>query len=232
MEAAFNEVSARALVTRVVQAHEHLFRAFADLQRDDLVSFGVDVLRAAYPTYDQRRGSFSNWVHQIVPRRLKSLLRDRGRAAAREARYAAARPEFVPPAAIHFAEWDHDKPIAEWLRDVYDAAKRVYRPQDYRRRTGCPRTYSVAQMVAVATLAYRLKLTCRGVALELADRPDLREACRLPRAPSYRHIYRAMVTFRSFRRDVIDPVMGVPDPSIDRAAVAARIARELSSGGE
>jgi hypothetical protein len=69
-----------------------------------------------------------------------------------------------------------------WLGAVYGAARKKYGPK-FRRRGR--RFYNVAQLVAIAALRMRLKLSYRGTVEYLRARPDVCRALHLRKVPSF-----------------------------------------------
>ncbi len=228
----WDEVSARRLVTSVATVDIRLFAGFADVDRDDLVQIGLTAAQSAIlRTWNPAAGSsWANFVAGVAHRRNLDELKRCVRRRAREHRFAQMRPEAVGPPELHFAEWDKDVPLHEWLQGVYTAAKRVYTSARWRRGR---RYYNVAQLIAIATLKYRLGPTVsfRSLHQMLVDDKRLRVACHLRTTPSYNSIHRAMAHLAEFRRATIDPVMGVPDPRLQGLAeVATKNAAECVGG--
>jgi DNA-directed RNA polymerase specialized sigma24 family protein len=72
------------LVHGVVRRMKHMFAAFPDLSREDLIHEGLVAALHALPRFDATRSAISTFVSMVARRQLLDLLRQRRRRRARE----------------------------------------------------------------------------------------------------------------------------------------------------
>lgn len=189
-----------ALARAQAQRMRGYFGHFHDIGEDDQVQVGVVGVLAALGGYDRRRGPiagagpdrlskpFSTFATTVVKRRLIDLHRGRSRRAAQDVAIAVcadavARGEAGEPAELAEEE------LAVWVRTIRVTAQR--RAGDDPGRRAGRRRWTAAQEVACAALMWRRGLSCRGAALELADRAELRAALAMDGVPHFTWLARA-----------------------------------------
>jgi RNA polymerase sigma factor (sigma-70 family) len=141
--AAWDEQAATAMVRAAVKRKRGMFSHYADLSDEDLVQSVLIEVRKAFPTFNPDKATFSTWVGMVAGRRLIDAWRHRDRQANRDA-IGAVREKTVGPPEIDDGP-DPEPQLHEWLREVYQAARRTF--TEKRLRQG-RRFHNVAQEVA------------------------------------------------------------------------------------
>lgn len=186
----WDEVGALMVVDRMVARKLPMFAAWPEFARDDLVSEGLMAARAGWPAYDPAKGSAATFVYMVSWRAVSDLWRTRSRRDAREKLVAVADwIEAGDAAGLPGDEGDRaGQTLAEWLAEIYRAAKRLGAPARARRGRWL---WHWAQVVATYFLMRKLSLSSRGCAALLAGDADLRAAMRMGRCPSHMFCQRA-----------------------------------------
>lgn len=184
--AAWDEQAATAMVRAAVKRKRGMFSHYADLSDEDLVQSVLIEVRKAFPTFNPAKATFSTWVGMVAGRRLIDAWRHRDRQANRDA-IGAVREKTVGPPEIDDGP-DPEPQLHEWLREVYQAARRTF--TEKRLRQG-RRFHNVAQEVACCLLMEKLGLSSRGAEALFKDRPDLKAAVRFLHVPTQSWFVRA-----------------------------------------
>lgn len=185
--AVWDEQAATKMVRAAVDRKLHLFKHFPDLAADDLTQVCLLEARKDFPKFDPAKSSFSTWIARVAGTTLIDAYRSKARRANRDGVYAAQRQTVEPPPQID--EPPEEQPLADWLHNVYLAAKKAYggMPQY---RSG-RKFFSVGQVIAVAALMEKQKLTLRGCRQLFEEREDLRRAVHFWRVPKHAWFQRA-----------------------------------------
>lgn len=178
--------SARKVIAAYVDRNLGLFRHFPDLSRDDLIQECMVLAPVWHRSFDASRAAYSTWINQCARFRLLTVYRGRSRQARREAVRAICEYAGVEdgPAGVMASGWDGDgvddhETLEDWLGSIYRKAKWAL-PEEIRRG---PKGYSLARIIAVAMLMWRLNQTIRGTQAIMGRRPELLAAVRLKAVP-------------------------------------------------
>lgn len=179
-EAAFPAELARRLVVAMVQNPKiQTLRKMLGLEDDDIISAGVSYAFEQWGQgkYDPAKAQIQTFIQQRANSGIYNLLRKEGVQDRIERRVGG---ELHKP--------DKDRELCDWLKDVFEAAKRMYISK---RHNQGRRAHTAPQLVAIASLMQREGLSCRGCARLLAQRQDLQAVLRIKQLPSYRWIWEA-----------------------------------------
>lgn len=168
------------LVTAMVTDPESKFPTVisaTESDTDDVISAGIMAAVEDWPEYDSARSQPQTFIQQRAFSGAWDYLRKQG---------SQRRTEQRSMGLLHKA--DKDQELCDWLKDVFEAAKRVYVDKRFRER----RTYPMPLTVAIASLMQRETLSCRGCARLLAKRDDLRAVLKIKdRIPHWRSLANA-----------------------------------------
>ncbi len=170
----------------VVKRMKALFKPYPHLDREALMSEGMDFARKSVTTYKPDKGAgYCTWASVCVWRGLKTIHRTAEREAKRDRAHGAA-------VAYHhrgraFEDVDESLPVDEYISAIYRQA--VHTAGRIPTGRGC-RIYEPAQEAALLAIKKRCSISNRGVVFFLADRPKLVSTLRLSRLPSFDKIDR------------------------------------------
>jgi hypothetical protein len=185
----WDEGRVRALASDIAKRKRGLFAGLPEFSRDDLISEVVQAARENWHKLDCFKSAASTFIYTIGQRRLISLQRTAWRNRKRERAVSDRRPEDYLPPELLTQEIPTDMPLAEWLRAVCLAARRVFGTM----RAG-QHFYSRDKLIGIAALAARKNLSVRGCRMMISQQPDIRHALHLTDIPSVTAIHFA-ITF-------------------------------------
>jgi DNA-directed RNA polymerase specialized sigma24 family protein len=180
----WSEDRVRPVIDRVVARWLPVFSAFPDIERDDLVQEGLKRSREAHDTFNPAKGAkYETWIFRCVYFRLNDVWRTRGR---RQDRMKTAMEDYCDrQRMLQNDKGDEDyspESLADWLYNVYLAAKQVF-PAGRQRRGR--KWFSPAQCVAVTLFMQKMNLTTRGAREVFVQSAALRAAVRFRHVPHW-----------------------------------------------
>lgn len=177
---------ANRIIGALARRQLNLFAAYPEITHEEIVSEATVAVMRQWHQYDPRYAQ-STFITQRAAtaiidfsRRAKS-----GKRRIKRLLQNSVESDFSTQEETPYDE--SDMPLDEWLVKSQATARRVFGGRVFRQR----RTFNLPQMVALAMLRRRFRLSCRGVARVLADRPELLTALKLCRAPGHMTILRA-----------------------------------------
>ena len=192
----WSEDRARGVARTVAKRKLPMFSAWPDIELDDLFAECFMAISRAHPKFNPdyrtpsgKRICYSTFAYSVASRQLIDIWRSRARRTNGEIAFRESlpcNPHVLRPERLE--DELREMPLVDWVAQVYLRALRAHRVKGVRRGR---KWYGLPQCVAAALLMRRLKLSCRGAAMLLAEREDLRQALRMSRCPSYVWCHRA-----------------------------------------
>lgn len=178
MGAPFDYALAERLAGKIIDSTDaHTVMEMLGLERMDLVSEGVTRAFRDWDKFDPAKAQPQTFMHPRINAGIFDYLRKEGSQDRRIKGMAGLNPR-----------GDKDRELCDWLKEVYEAAKRTYISPRHRQGR---RLHAAPQIAAIADLMRHLQLSCRGCARLLATREDIRDVLHLKSLPSYRWIWEA-----------------------------------------
>lgn len=147
--------------------------------------------------YRQSKGAVSTFMWRIAWGDLEDLREKMIRRKSRVVPDDIAASDDHDPATASFdpdtesAIFGDEQPVAEWLAEMYRRLERRYAAERYAEasRMGRPPHWRPEQRAAMTLLQARMRLSMRGMVHLLVSRPDIRDAVKMTRIPSYRFFF-------------------------------------------
>ncbi len=175
----FDHELAERLAGDIIEKTEaHSVMEMLELERLDLVSEGIARAVRDWPTFNPTKAQPQTFLYMSIRAGIFDYLRREGSQSRRVQAFAAGGT----------VKQDKSRELADWLADVYAAAKRMYGASHLRQGR---RLHEAPQLIAVAALMEHEQLSSRGCARLLATRDELRAILRMDRLPHWTWINKA-----------------------------------------